>query len=62
MTLAISKPRWVRPGVIDVTWDHPDFGIIDYTAIDKSGAAQVQQIWDAAMRGDYGPIAPLEDN
>lgn len=62
MTFAVTNPRWVRPGMIDVTWEHPDFGVIDYTAIDNSGGTEMQQIWDAVLRGDYGPIAPLEDS
>lgn len=62
MAYAISNPRWVRPDSIDVTWGHPIFGPIEYTAVKNSGEPQMQEIWTGLMRGDFGPIAPLEDN
>lgn len=60
MALNITNPRRKAPDVIDVTWDHPSFGVIDYTAVNGSGETQMQEIWDAVMRGDYGPIAEAE--
>lgn len=62
MAFDITNPRRVSPGVINVTWDHPSFGVIEYTAVNGSGEKQMQEIWDAVTRGDFGPIAPVEDN
>lgn len=63
MTYKISEPRWSSAASIDVFWDHPDLsptlGPLPYTAVDGSGSADMQAIWDGLMRGDYGPIAPL---
>ena len=56
----ISNAKWSSDTSIDVVWNHPDFGLIPYTAVDGSGEAVMQEIWDALMRGDYGPIAPQE--
>lgn len=57
MEFKASNPRYSGPGMIDVDLDHPIFGIIPFTAIDNSGEELMQAIWDAAMRGDLGPIA-----
>ncbi|MFN7002187.1 MAG: hypothetical protein ACK4NW_02010 [Roseinatronobacter sp.] len=53
----ISNPRWVGENAIDVTWQHPTLGQIEYTAIGNSGEVEMQAIWDGLMRGDYGQIA-----
>lgn len=60
MDFPISDPKWSTLHSIDVMMDHPRFGLIPYTAIDNSGEEQMQAIWDGLMRGDYGPVAPLE--
>jgi hypothetical protein len=53
----ITNPVWVRAGMIDVTWNHPRLGIIPYSCVDGSGEEEMQAIWDATIRGDFGPIA-----
>lgn len=60
MAIKITDPKWSTPHSIDVMMDHPRFGKNPYTAIDNSGEDQMQTIWDGLMRGDFGPIAPLE--
>lgn len=62
MEYEITNPRWVRPGMIDVDWNHPVFGPIQYSAIDASGEDEMQAIWDGLMRGDFGAIAPLSQS
>lgn len=62
MDFEIKNPRWVRPYMIDVDWDHPVHGPIPYSCIDGSGEAEMQSIWDGLMRGDFGPIAPIQSN
>lgn len=57
MEYEITNPRWVRPNMIDVDWDHPTLGPITYSAVDKSGETEMQAIWDAVRRGAFGPIA-----
>lgn len=52
----ISAPFWSSDSSVDLTWDHPDHGPIPYTAVDGSGEVEMQEIWDALMRGDFGPI------
>ncbi len=66
MEYKISNPRHSAPGCIDVTWDHPFLGVIEFTAVDPSLPGNEQEpeymadIWAGIMRCDYGPIAPLE--
>lgn len=62
MEYQISEPRWTGPDMIDVIWVHPYFGPIPYTAVNSSGEEEMQAIWDGLMRGDYGPVAPMEGN
>lgn len=57
MPYEISSPKWSSDRSIDVIWNHPRFGPIPYTAVDDSGEAEMQDIWDGLMRGDYGPVA-----
>ena len=57
MEFDIHSPFWSGPASIDVTWNHPRFGPIPYTAVDQSGEEEMQAIWDGLMRGDFGPIA-----
>ncbi|MBD9528967.1 hypothetical protein [Paracoccus sp. PAR01] len=57
MDFEISNPRHVAAGVIDVTWNHPDFGVIPYTCVNGSGETEMQAIWDAIQRGEFGPVA-----
>lgn len=57
MDIAASNPRHSGDGMIDVDLDHPQFGRIPFTAVDGSGEPLMQAIWDAAQRGDLGPIA-----
>lgn len=61
MTFAITNPIRVSDSMIDVTWDHPDFGPIRYTCANNSGEERMQAIWDALMAGEYGPIADVGD-
>lgn len=62
MSYAITNPRWVRPYMIDVEWDHPLFGPMTYSAVDQSGETEMQAIWDGIRRGDFGPLTPLQNN
>ena len=57
MAYEIRNPRRVRANMIDVEWQHPDFGLIPYTCFNGSGEAEMQAIWDAIVRGDFGKIA-----
>lgn len=56
MEFTASNPRWSGAGMIDVDLDHPQFGVVPFTAIDGSGEDMMQAIWDASIRGEYGPI------
>lgn len=56
MAYEIKNPRRVRANMIDVEWQHPDFGLIPYTCVNNSGETEMQEIWDGITRGDYGPI------
>ena len=49
-------PQYNAFGTIDLEVNHPIYGIIPFTASpdDPEGAA----IYDAALAGEYGPIAP----
>lgn len=60
MTEITHNPKWSSPNSIDLTLSHHKFGPIPYTAIDNSGEEEMQAIWDGLIRGDYGPIAPLD--
>jgi len=64
MIAEMTNPRWSSDVSVDVTWDHPELserlGPLPYTVIDNSGEPFMQEVWDGLMRGDYGPIAPLE--
>lgn len=60
MDFAASNPRWSGAACIDVDLQHPEFGLIPFTAIDGSGEPMMQAIWDAAMRGDLGPIVEAQ--
>ncbi|WP_062560370.1 hypothetical protein [Paracoccus aminovorans] len=62
MQFDISNPRWSGAGSIDVDWQHPEHGLIPYTAIDASGEPEMQAIWDGLMRGDYGTIQQEQNN
>ena len=58
MKLKITNPVWTQHGSIDVIWDHPDYGPIPYTVMDRSGEDEMQSIWDNLIAGDYGEILP----
>ena len=66
MEYDIKNPRHVPYGKIDVTWNHPYLGAIEFTAVDPSLPGNEQEpeymadIWAGLMRGDFGPIAPME--
>lgn len=54
--MKISNPRQIAPGMINVDWYHPRLGLIEYTAIDQSGEAEMQSIWDGIKAGLYGKV------
>lgn len=57
MEYQITNPRRVSADMIDVTWNHPRLGVIDYTCQNGSGEEQMQEIWDLIMAGEFGPVA-----
>lgn len=50
-------PKYNENGTIDIELDHPDYGLIPYTAskdaTDKTGIA----VWKDIMNGKYGNIS-----
>lgn len=66
MSYEIRNPRWSSETSVDVEWMHPDFGWINFTAVNGNiepwsrEPDYMREIWDGLMRGDYGQIAPQE--
>lgn len=62
----IREPRRNADGSIDVIWHHPEFGPVPFTAVDATNLPSepdyMREIWTGLTRGDFGPIAPVEDN
>ena len=54
--MEISNPRYNAHGTIDVTINHPNFGIIDFTASPSDREDHGRQIYSKAVSGDYGEI------
>lgn len=58
----ISEPRYTSVGVT-VTISTSEFGIIEFHAMPTDPAISGRLIYEEAIRGDFGPIAPmLEEN
>lgn len=66
MTYEIRIPKWSGETSIDLEWNHPDFGWIPFTCVNANidpwtaEPDYMREIWDALMRGDYGPIEAPE--
>lgn len=56
-----KDPKWVKEGeAVDVLYNHKTLGWVTYTVVNNSGEARMQQIWDAVLFGEYGPIAQAD--
>ena len=68
MEYEIKNPVRVSDEMINVEWNHPDFGWIPFTAVNTSlpqwsrEPEYMADIWNAIVRGDFGPIAQSEEN
>lgn len=60
MPYEIHSPVWSSENTIDVVIVHPRLGSVPYTCADNSGEPEMQEIWDAILRGDFGPIGGRE--
>lgn len=62
----IRGPRWANKGktAINLTLDHATYGEIPFTASPEDPEDHGRAIFNAAMSGTFGPIAPYieQDN
>lgn len=51
MEYDLRNPRFIREdhSIIEVEWNHPEFGWIPYSTVKNSGEPEAQAIWDQAM-------------
>jgi len=60
MTINARNPVYSAPNhaAIDVEYEHPEYGWVPFTATPDDVEELGQQIYAAAKRGDFGPVAP----
>lgn len=56
----IRNPKYSSPdnSLIDVEYEHPEYGWIPFTATPDDEEQHGRDIYAAAVAGEYGPIAP----
>lgn len=65
MTYLISLPYFTLPDTndrIDCFWDHPELGIIPFTAIPDDTTEYGPEIYANCLAGEYGPVVSYEDS
>lgn len=57
-----KNPQYATPdeSLIDLEWNHPEFGWIPFTASPDDVEQHGRDIHAAALAGEYGPIAPYD--
>jgi hypothetical protein len=62
MTYNCTQPYYGAPdnSLIDVIWDHPEFGPIPFTASPLDVTTYGPEIYEEAENGDYGPVISFE--
>lgn len=57
-----KNPQYAAPdnSLIDLEWNHPEFGWIPFTASTDDTEEHGRDIYAAAITGEYGPIAPYD--
>lgn len=57
-----KNPQYAAPdnSLINVEWNHPEFGWIPFTASPDDVEQHGRDIYAAAIAGEYGPIAPYD--
>jgi hypothetical protein len=59
MDNSIRNPRWKRSGnAIDLTIEHPVYGTIEFTATATDPEKYGRDLFEMAVRGDFGTITP----
>ena len=54
--MVISNPRYNSHGTIDVTIDHPTFGVIEFTSSPSDSEDHGRDIYANALNGEYGEV------
>jgi len=64
MTYSCTQPYYFQPDnqVISIIWDHPTYGPIPFNAMPDDPEVSGQEIFAAAVAGDFGPVVSYADS
>lgn len=56
MSYTCQQPMQNANGTIDLLWDHPEYGLIPFTASPDDSTDHGKEIYKMAFNGDFGAL------